>query len=223
MANYVPVIESPTFLAGLGLFGLGHHAPRRPRALRLAARRHAPRRRRRAALRPERRDRHHRRRAARARLVVRGAAGELSTPRRYYELLFWGGGHVLQFTWTLLLLVAWLLLADAIGARVPLSPRVVALLFGIGLAAVFATPLIYPRLRRDLGRASPAADVADALRRRTRDRAGRRRGDLGARPARRAFARVRSGRSGRSSPRSSRRSRCSAPAGSSASRFTAAT
>ena len=29
------------------------------------------------------------------------------------------------------------------GARVPLSPRVVALLFGIGLAAVFATPLIY--------------------------------------------------------------------------------
>ena len=50
---------------------------------------------------------------------------------------------MLQFTWTLLLLVAWLLLADAIGARVPLSPRVAALLFGIGLAAVFATPLIF--------------------------------------------------------------------------------
>ena len=63
--------------------------------------------------------------------------------KAYYELLFWGAGHVLQFTWTLLLLVAWLLLADAVGARVPLSPRVVALLFGIGLAAVFATPLIY--------------------------------------------------------------------------------
>ena len=63
--------------------------------------------------------------------------------KAYYELLFWGGGHVVQFTWTLLLLVAWLLLADAIGARVPLSPRVVALLFGIGLAAVFATPVIY--------------------------------------------------------------------------------
>ena len=64
-------------------------------------------------------------------------------PVAYYELVFWGGGHVLQFTWTLLMLVAWLWLADAIGARVPLSPRVTVLLFGIGLASVFATPLIY--------------------------------------------------------------------------------
>jgi hypothetical protein len=63
--------------------------------------------------------------------------------KAYYELLFWGSGHVLQYTWTLLLLVAWLLLADAVGARVPLSPRVAVLLFGIGLACVFVTPLIY--------------------------------------------------------------------------------
>jgi len=64
-------------------------------------------------------------------------------PAAYYELLFWGGGHVLQFTWTLLMLVAWLALADATGARVPLSPRVATLLFGIGLAAAFITPAIY--------------------------------------------------------------------------------
>ena len=70
-------------------------------------------------------------------------------PAAYYELVFWGGGHVLQFTWTLLMLVAWLWLADAIGARVPLSPRVVVLLFGIGLASVFATPIIY--LAYDVG------------------------------------------------------------------------
>jgi heme/copper-type cytochrome/quinol oxidase subunit 1 len=63
--------------------------------------------------------------------------------KAYYEILFWGAGHVLQFTWTLLMLVAWLLLADAVGARVPLSPRVVAVLFGVALACVFATPLIY--------------------------------------------------------------------------------
>jgi hypothetical protein len=50
---------------------------------------------------------------------------------------------VLQFAWTLLMLVAWLVMADAIGARVPLSSRVAALLFGIGLACVFATPVIY--------------------------------------------------------------------------------
>jgi hypothetical protein len=69
--------------------------------------------------------------------------------RAYYELLFWGGGHVLQFTWTLLMLVAWLWLAGAIGVPVPLSPRVTVLLFAIGLASVFATPLIY--LSYDVG------------------------------------------------------------------------
>jgi hypothetical protein len=63
--------------------------------------------------------------------------------KAYYEVLFWGGGHVLQFTWTLLMFAAWLVLADASGARVPLSPRVAILLFAIGLVSVFATPVIY--------------------------------------------------------------------------------
>ncbi|MDP3616173.1 MAG: cbb3-type cytochrome c oxidase subunit I, partial [Rubrivivax sp.] len=61
----------------------------------------------------------------------------------YYEILFWGGGHALQFTWTLLMLVAWLTLAQACGGRVPLSPRVVVLLFAVALAGVFVTPLAY--------------------------------------------------------------------------------
>jgi hypothetical protein len=61
----------------------------------------------------------------------------------YYELAFWGGGHVLQFTWTLLMFVAWLWLAEEAGAPLPLTPRTAALLFGIGLASVFLTPLIY--------------------------------------------------------------------------------
>ncbi len=63
--------------------------------------------------------------------------------KAYYELLFWGGGHVLQFSWTLLMLVAWLWLAHAIGAKVPLSPRVALLLFGLALVLVFATPFVY--------------------------------------------------------------------------------
>jgi hypothetical protein len=63
--------------------------------------------------------------------------------KAYYEVLFWGGGHVLQFTWTLLMFAAWLWLADGIGAQAPLSPRIAILLFGIGLASVFATPVIY--------------------------------------------------------------------------------
>ena len=61
----------------------------------------------------------------------------------YYELVFWGGGHVLQFTWTLLMMVAWLWLLSAIGAPVPMTPRVAVLLFGVGLVSVFVTPVIY--------------------------------------------------------------------------------
>jgi hypothetical protein len=63
--------------------------------------------------------------------------------KAYYEVLFWGGGHVLQFTWTLLMFVAWLALAEASGAQVPLSPRIALLLFGVALVSVFATPVIY--------------------------------------------------------------------------------
>ncbi len=61
----------------------------------------------------------------------------------YYELLFWGGGHMLQFTYTLLTLIAWLWLASVSGIRLPLSPRIVVLLFFLGLLTVFMAPLIY--------------------------------------------------------------------------------
>ncbi|AMN47736.1 cytochrome C oxidase subunit I [Steroidobacter denitrificans] len=61
----------------------------------------------------------------------------------YYEILFWGGGHALQFTWTLLMLAGWLWLASASGARVPLSPRVTLLMFALALVSVFITPYAY--------------------------------------------------------------------------------
>ena len=64
-------------------------------------------------------------------------------PRIYYELVFWGGGHVLQFAYTLLMLVSWIWLASAVGARLPLSPRVVTLLLAIALLSVFLTPITY--------------------------------------------------------------------------------
>lgn len=63
--------------------------------------------------------------------------------RSYFELLYWGPGHVVQFVWTLLMLVAWTWLATLVGSPLPLSPRVVALVYGIGLASVFVAPLIY--------------------------------------------------------------------------------
>ncbi len=64
-------------------------------------------------------------------------------PETYYEIVYWGGGHALQFTWTLLMLVSWLVLVQACGGRLPLSPRIVLLLFVLALAGVFVTPLAY--------------------------------------------------------------------------------
>jgi hypothetical protein len=61
----------------------------------------------------------------------------------YYELLFWSGGHVLQFTYTLLMMVAWLWLSSSAGISLPLGPRVALFLFGAGLISIFMTPLVY--------------------------------------------------------------------------------
>ena len=61
----------------------------------------------------------------------------------YYELLFWSGGHVLQFTYTLLMMVAWLWLSSCAGLSLPLSPRVALFLFAVGLISIFMTPLVY--------------------------------------------------------------------------------
>lgn len=60
--------------------------------------------------------------------------------RAYYELLYWAGGHVLQFAHTALMLVAWLWMASVCGARLPGNPKVVMGLFAIGALFVLLTP-----------------------------------------------------------------------------------
>ncbi len=62
---------------------------------------------------------------------------------QYYEILFWGGGHLLQFTHTQLMLVVWLWLMTASGIAAPLSPRVALLLLALGFAPALLTPVIY--------------------------------------------------------------------------------
>jgi hypothetical protein len=142
MANYVPVIDSGLFVWGLVVFGAGFglaslRALAVPQkvgpwlapdgALRFGLNTAAV-------------------AAAMALLALVWSAAAISPAleaKTYYELLFWGPGHVVQFCWSLLMMVAWLWLATLAGARVPLSPRIVVLLFAIGLVAVFATPVIY--------------------------------------------------------------------------------
>ncbi|HUW25661.1 MAG TPA: hypothetical protein VMW07_03925 [Gallionella sp.] len=70
---------------------------------------------------------------------------------QYYDLLFWGGGHLLQFTYALLMLAGWLWLATACGATVPLTPRVASVILVLGLLPVFVTPIIYLSFAGDMG------------------------------------------------------------------------
>src|SRR3989344_4734920 len=142
MSNYIPVLQHPLFLGGLLLFGAGTGV------LVLRAM---------GAIPPVGQWMQG---AAALRFGLNTAAGsamlaliafawsyftlpEVLHGKPYYELLFWGGGHVLQFTYTLLMLVSWLWLASASNVRLALSPRVALIFFGFGLVTVFFTPIIY--------------------------------------------------------------------------------
>ncbi len=61
----------------------------------------------------------------------------------YYDRLFWGSGHVIQFTHTLLMLSTWLWLATVSGIHVGLPPRIAILLFIIGMSPALGVPYIY--------------------------------------------------------------------------------
>jgi hypothetical protein len=61
----------------------------------------------------------------------------------YFELLFWGGGHTLQFTHTLLLLVSWLWLAHACGAQIGMNRCSFAFLAVLVILPIIWVPVIY--------------------------------------------------------------------------------
>ncbi|MBK7169059.1 MAG: cbb3-type cytochrome c oxidase subunit I [Gammaproteobacteria bacterium] len=61
----------------------------------------------------------------------------------YFELLFWGGGHVLQFMHTVLMLVAFVMLSSATGSSLPGNPRLHTALFALVVAPLLAVPLLY--------------------------------------------------------------------------------
>jgi hypothetical protein len=61
----------------------------------------------------------------------------------YFEFLFWGGGHVIQFSYTLLMMVCWVVLACASGCRIDLTPRL-TLVFLVFLALpIIVVPFLY--------------------------------------------------------------------------------
>jgi cytochrome c oxidase subunit I len=136
MSNYVPVLDNPAFLAGLALFALGVTLmAARSLAYPLPA---GP------GLAPGGVLRFGSHTSAIAVLLAAGALiwSLLTLPEyligpQFFETLFWGSGHVLQFAWVQLVLVAWLCLAAASGVRMALTPRLVTFLLLLGILPAF--------------------------------------------------------------------------------------
>lgn len=142
MNNYIPVLRQPAFFAGLVLLGAGFTllVVRALAAIRCAAATTDGA----AALRAG---------AFLGALVAAIALASFAwswfgTPagiqgQSYFETLFWGGGHVLQFTHALLAAVAWIMLAQACGAPAGLRPRTISGLFVLAAAPALFAPAIY--------------------------------------------------------------------------------
>jgi len=146
MNNYVPILRHPVFYAGLGTFTAGiflhllrcglDHNRHRPAvagnltgadALRLGIRLSA---------------------WITAAAVLAFLASMAGIPlemegEAYFEFLFWGGGHILQFTHTMLMMVAWIVLVSAGGFRFVLSPRLTAVFLIILALPVITVPFLY--------------------------------------------------------------------------------
>jgi cytochrome c oxidase subunit 1 len=137
--NYVPVLDAPVFFWGLALFALGSLAQvtayltgalarvrlADPVAVGTAT-------------------------AAVATLIAAASlvwswidlAQTGTSAGMSYELLFWGPGHVLQFVYTQIMLVAWLWLARDLGRPLALPDRWLSALLMLGVLPLLSVPLI---------------------------------------------------------------------------------
>jgi hypothetical protein len=61
----------------------------------------------------------------------------------FFEFLFWGGGHIIQFSYTLLMMVSWVLLAHASGCRLELTPRLTLVFLVFLCLPVITVPFLY--------------------------------------------------------------------------------
>jgi len=142
MNNYVPVLQSPTFFAGLGIFGVGFCLlilRSFVTILSVSSEQSGE-----AVLRFGLFI------AVLASFFAIGALilsylgiGEGFEGQAYYDRLFWGSGHIIQFSHTQLMLVAWLWLGSVSGAKLYISIRVAFFLFLLGLSPVLMVPIIY--------------------------------------------------------------------------------
>lgn len=146
LSNYVPVLAHPLFLAGLvlfwggivfSLFGSGRLLPGRSEGE--------------SEIIPSAAEPGFRAGAVAFILAMAvTAVAMLSTPsglenESYYEMLFWGGGHVLLFSSEAVKLAIWIVLIAAFTRNSPVSRWTSTVLFGL-LLALPAASLYYTRL-----------------------------------------------------------------------------
>ena len=142
MSNYVPVLEHPVFFSGLGLFiaGVTSQLLRTLLAWQGLAR---------TLLISDALNTG----VAFSGIVVAVALGAfiasyLTVPvsmggQIYYEFLFWGSGHVLQFSYTLLMMVAWVILASNSGCQLELTPRLMLVFLLFLCLPIITVPFLY--------------------------------------------------------------------------------
>lgn len=68
---------------------------------------------------------------------------EVLDAQQFYEHVFWGGGHVLQLSYTLIMMIAWLWMAEKMKLRHLPSARLVTLLFSAHTLVALTSPLAY--------------------------------------------------------------------------------
>lgn len=141
MNNYVPLLQHPVFYTGLGLFtaGICSHLVRS-----MVSRRHLSRLDGEDALRVGV--------TLSALIVAIAVAAFLASLFRlpptmegqvYFEFLFWGGGHILQFAYTLLMMLAWIVLASKSQCRFVLSPRLTLVFLLLLALPIITVPFLY--------------------------------------------------------------------------------
>lgn len=142
LSNYVPMIDHPMFAAGLVVFAFGVAMSfLDPRLLPAATQA------------PESATPHAAHIGLRAAAVafvlalLTFAGSWLSTsrtyaPQAYYEHLFWGGGHVLQFASVMAMVAVWILLLTPVLGRSPVSARLASFLFALLVLPLLAAPIL---------------------------------------------------------------------------------
>lgn len=139
LSNYVPMIDHPLFGAGLVVFGGGVLVPVVRMLLPSVDARSPFRAATTAGL-----------RATATALLLAALTFAISfvtrpvgtTTETFYELLFWGGGHVLQLCSALAMMTCWLLLLGGLLGRAPLSATAAKALFSAMVVPWFFAPVL---------------------------------------------------------------------------------